>query len=239
MNDLEGSARCCKLCSFRCIGNYLLLKHLFEAHSGIQGFSLECPVSGCSHTFSQGAHFSSFLCHANRKHQNWKDKIESSRALEIPASSEANAVNHPSADMDTIDETANHLNSGVPEPHSQCVPVHDPRATAGRFLLTLKERHRLSQVAISFTINSVREIVSQACHNITTSAATAGVSISSEALDPFCGLDTEYLQSKFYEEHFGLVVSVEYYIQDLCVSYCSISYHGGRVYKKVCVCERE
>ena len=210
MNDIEEeSARCCKLCSFRCIGNYLLLKHLFEAHSGIQGFSLECPVSGCSHTFSQGASFSSFLCHANRKHQNRRDKIESSRAQEIPASSGENAGSHPSGYMGTIDVTANHSNSSVLEPQSQCVPVHDPRVTAGKFLLTLKERHRLSQVAISFTINSVQEIVSQACHNIRTSAATAGVSISSEALDPFCGLDTDYLQSKFYEEHFGLVVSVE------------------------------
>lgn len=212
MEDSPERARCCKLCSFRCSKNYLLLKHLFEAHSGTEGFSIDCPIDGCCHTFTQGSCFSSILSHANRKHQNWRDRFEQQRTVELSINNERNDKTQPSAETDITEEQLDNANDayipGIAEYRDTFVPPNDSRASAGKFLLTLKERHRLSQTAISFTIESVRKLITHVSGEIKASASAAGVNISSEALDPFRGLDTEYLQTKFYQEHFGLVVSM-------------------------------
>lgn len=50
-------------------------------------------------------------------------------------------------------------------------------------------------------------IVDGVCESVQSSSATGTTARFNEREDPFAPLQTEYMQSKFYREHFGLVVS--------------------------------
>ena len=90
------------------------------------------------------------------------------------------------------------------------------RSTA-LFLLTLKERYQLTQAALDFTVPQVKEMMFYdhqdkvaAINTALSSQPTTSTQELSDCLEytnPFAGLETEYLQTKYYREHFGLVVS--------------------------------
>lgn len=73
--------------------------------------------------------------------------------------------------------------------------------SAALFLLTLKERYQLTQAAMDFAIRQVRNMFSIGIEDIQRSVDAVHVDI-----DPFEHLETEYFQTKYYTEHFGLVV---------------------------------
>ena len=93
---------------------------------------------------------------------------------------------------------------------------------AARFLLTLKEQHRLTQVAVNFLVSQVKEIVECIVKDVKTMVAKVLVENSFVSSDddlqcfdkcyenrnPFTDLETEYRQKKFYKTHFNLVVSI-------------------------------
>lgn len=67
----------CLLCAYRCSSKIDLIKHLFGAHSVEATFRFKCGINGCSYQFRSGATFASFKTHANRKHPNWQDNVDS------------------------------------------------------------------------------------------------------------------------------------------------------------------
>lgn len=88
------------------------------------------------------------------------------------------------------------------------------QAAAARFLLALKEQHRLTQVSINFLVDQVKLIVAGVVANVeeavNSKLASEGVTTTVHEcfrdVNPFEGLETEYKQSKFYKEHFNLLV---------------------------------
>ena len=93
---------------------------------------------------------------------------------------------------------------------------------AARFLLILKEQHRLTQVAINYLVSQVNSGVHcQRCETGVESAAWKFIcddlqcfSQCYENTNPFMGLETEYRQKKFYKNHFNLVLSIIVYTYD-------------------------
>lgn len=92
------------------------------------------------------------------------------------------------------------------------------QTAAARFLLALKEQHRLTQVSINFLVDQVKMIVAGVIADVENAIkfklASEGVITTIDIVqgcftnvNPFEGLETEYKQSKFYKEHFNLVVS--------------------------------
>ena len=67
---------------------------------------------------------------------------------------------------------------------------------AALFLLTLKEKYKLTQTAVNFATDAVKNMFSAAQEQGTFAQ-----------LNPFEGLETEHLQMKFYRSHFNLIVS--------------------------------
>lgn len=193
------------------------MKHLFEAHSHDYQFHLACPIERCSCGFSHGSSFSSLLSHINRKHHLWKENLESSGTVtvdiiartrpeiqtpEFKASPEVAENNSDNSCISLL-----RLLSDSPQNEDADFPVHDPQITAGNLLLMLKERHNMTQMTISFAIDSVKKLIISTCNNLIATASAAGVNIDSENIDPFNGLEAEYFQTKYYKEHLGLVVS--------------------------------
>lgn len=152
----------------------------------------------------------------NRKHPFWKHKLKSSGTVTVDLMPSRETTEVP-ADLPSPPEADVNSSPTTPENESTVCssqvlqdddsPVSDPRATAAKFLLMLKERHNMTQTAISFAIDSVKRLVTCTCNELIATAAASGVGIDAENVDSFCGLETEYFQTKYYKEHLGLVVS--------------------------------
>ena len=95
--------------------------------------------------------------------------------------------------------------------------------SAALFLLTLKEKYRLTQTALNFAVGQVKHMVgfmaedmqaavqSEMIEMHTTAAELPEITSCFQNFNPFAGLETEYQQTKFYVEHFDLVVSINTY----------------------------
>lgn len=85
--------------------------------------------------------------------------------------------------------------------------VDNLRRSAALFLLTLKEKYKLTQTALNFAVGQVQYMVNFALEDCLQLASTqelpGGLSFN---IDPFEDLKTEYMQTKFFKENFGLVV---------------------------------
>ena len=208
----------CKDCPFRCELQLDLIKHCFQTHSFEPTFSLVCGIQGCVHQFKFGSTFSSFKTHATRKHRNWRDELGSNMAS-VYLSDDVQEVS-------SFDEVPCLANEHQPSSDNDCIldqsdddtvaTIRSVEETAALFLLTLKEKYKLTQTAINYVLGGVNQIVSGVCESIEQSlqasidASMLDSDISSvfQYDDPFSTLQTEHQQSKFYREHFGLVVSL-------------------------------
>ena len=90
-------------------------------------------------------------------------------------------------------------------------PEESTKKAAALFILTFQERYKLSQKAINLAVGTVDAIVDSACEAIHSSLQERyPASDIAECFDnresPFADLDTEYMQSKYYKQEFGLVV---------------------------------
>ena len=99
------------------------------------------------------------------------------------------------------------------------------KRSAALFLLALKDRYQLTQSALDFTVSQVKEMMfydhqdKVAAINTALGSQPAASTLTQDELggcleykNPFAALETEHLQTKYYREHFGLVVSsVQYH----------------------------
>ena len=88
--------------------------------------------------------------------------------------------------------------------HTASNSKDDVKKAAAKFILTLKEKFKLTQVSLDYTVKAVEELLllSNKCIEQSDSMLTNGLHPS-----PFDELKTEYQQTKFFRENFGLVVS--------------------------------
>lgn len=231
----------CTFCTFRCNLRLDLIKHLFGSHSMEPRFLYVCGIKGCPHTFKYGSTFSSFKTHASRKHPNWQDHVNQNNdgvavvsGLEPRpgpvADSSASGVG-PSANSAEM-EPDPHAESFEPDLHcdtnTETPTGSSTKKAAALFILTFQERYKLSQKAINFAVGTVDAIVDSACEAIRSSLqerypATDIAECFDNRESPFADLDTEYMQSKYYKQEFGLVVSVSCVPATFCMQ---IGYHA-------------
>ena len=216
----------CNYCTFRCSDGTSLVKHVFQAHHTDPLFHWVCAIRGCSHSFTAGSTYSSFLSHANRKHVNWADSlkegspdfINSVRVTSNPNSGGANDDDGPNPLTGGTNGGLDH-SDGLDRPGGSEPDPDDGSAlsnqislkeAAARFLLTLKEKYRLTQAAVDFSVGSVKQMLSMMSEEFKKSASLETSTSERDLIDPFDGLETEYFQLKYYREKFHLVVSSFY-----------------------------
>ena len=188
-------ASVCYMCnSFRCSTNSALVKHLFQVHSYEPNFMYACHVEHCPRAFTLGSTYSSFLSHATRKHPNWKELLDQAPPITRPklnqsANSSASFLECESqgeieSDDDQQDDSNDPMDFSTPEwpTNSSGDGVSDAIKAAGKFLHGLKERYRLSQAAVDFTVGAVNQIISIVYEdlkkNVTQSLNSMGVAIT-------------------------------------------------------------
>lgn len=226
----------CGMCSFRCLLRLQLIQHSFQTHSAEPTFHLVCRIKGCLHGFKFGSTYSSFKSHARRKHCNWQEYIEevvdssthvtaedtllSTVTETVGGLGTCDAVQDaetnfdcPSDDDDDDVSVEISLDQGSltitneEEREQETSTDYSSRAqrTAGLFLLTFKEKYCLTRAAIDFAVGSIQQIVHNSCASAIKSAKIDPSSVGTIG-DPFSFLQTNYQQTKFYREEFGLVV---------------------------------
>lgn len=208
----------CEWCSYCCKERLDLIKHSFATHSVDPTFRFVCGIKRCLHVFTSGASFCSFKSHASRKHPHWQDHlvndpgVVAEPTVSIPSSSPG-PIGHDSFDESLPVDVDHEISHEMPAMSRTAPP--SAQNVAALFLLTFQEKYKLPQKAINFAVGSVNTIVDSVCHSIQESVQECLAPISDgtdlahcfDYEDPFSLLQTEYQQSKFYRERFGLIVS--------------------------------
>ena len=200
---------CCCFCAFRCGKWRVFLRHTFESHSSLPNFSFNCPVDGCNQTFQT---FSAISSHLSRKHPTHDLDLTHSLTRTDPAD----------IGVDNLSSTEHYEDnhSFIQQENNICRDMDHKimvQRSAALFLLTLKERYSVTQTALDFAIQQIKGMVGylvedmkanlkERFENCPGEVALPDITECFNCTDPFANLGTEYLQYKFYQEHFGLVV---------------------------------
>lgn len=220
MDLMDYSLFTCSLCSYCCNTRLTLSKHTFETHSVEPTFHFVCSIKGCLHSFKYGSTYSSFKTHASRKHPNWKQCL-SAETGSTPSQDTMPEYEDPPVTLQEDITEIGDVSGGrsdailISTTADSAVSISPASSiaqrTAAMFLLTFQERYQVPQIAINFAVGSISTIVDGVCESIKCSLEAGSCSIDMSAFDeredPFASLGTEYMQSKFYRDVFGLVVS--------------------------------
>lgn len=217
----------CLYCTFRTAEWRKLSRHTFECHSSVPGLSFKCGLGGCLRTFSRYSALQSHIARNHSKHDIPDVSLFGCHSVEQPSASPADETfstnDFPSTDNAMIE-------SGMEDRDEDAMDVEETRVrclrtAAAKFLLALKEQHRLTQVSINFLVDQVKLIVAgvvadikETVHSkLTENGVTTTLYECFQEVNPFEGLDTEYKQTKFYKEHFNLVVSLQLCMHVSCM----------------------
>lgn len=191
------------------------MTHTFQAHSSAPNFIFRCGINGCVQTFRR---FSAISSHIKRKHHSHN---LNSTSCDSGLSSATHYNDNCEEDMSQELEVSAQIHPNFEEEQPPKEPDYFAiqRACAA-MILTLKEKHRLTQTALDFFIGQVRELINCVSgdlrlkvelviqqHYITSGLELPDLSCCFEDVNPFKGLESEHMQSKFYREHFDLIVS--------------------------------
>jgi len=149
-----------------------------------------------------------------RKHPGWRESlnedhsIDSSEDTDVDSDEEDMAVEESGYTISEIVDN-NSYNMNDCEVNIDMIGAH--------FLLNLKEKYKVTQVALDFVLDKVVEFIAIASAKIKCNVLDKLKELNHDVeeilsdcflpIDPFSQMRTEYEQTKFYKEHFGLIVS--------------------------------
>ena len=196
----------CQLCNNYGSFNYSsVLSHIGSVHSHQYKFSVCCGVDGCTRTYTN---YHAFRRHVLNRHGN----LLNGSCTPITIQPTDPADQEP--DLDNMDGACDDR----PPPQT----AQSERMSSAMFILNLKEKHKLAQTTVDDILGDTEELVGRAIERlkkrVASSLTEAGVNPEevpnllsafddSDITQTFSGLKTEHLQTKFYRENMGLVVS--------------------------------
>lgn len=136
---------------------------------------------------------------------------------------EHSAIESDTSLMTADEEIANiHVNELTSSSSGAVALNGGSQRMAALFLLSLKEKYHLTQSSVNYAVGQVTGMIDLIAADIRvaveeklrTSLNSTGVALpclddcfNSDMINPFNGLMSEHMQTKFYRENFGLVVS--------------------------------
>ena len=192
------------------------LKHIKLFHAHQPSFSITCGLGGCLRTFRN---FRTFRDHVYATHSGDTNLTNHSAS---DHGSDGNLVS--GRDSYSSDEDREDSNDG--EHGSAGSSSEALQKSSALFLLGLKEKHKLTQVAMQGVVEGVTSLMQGhllALHsNVQKQLSLSGVSPVIGDLDalfsedgcfgrPFLGLETQHQQLSYYCNHFNLIVSLFVY----------------------------
>ena len=187
-----------------------VLRHIAAVHSWEPNFFTVCGIHGCTRTYSN---FFSFKKHAYRKHRDVLDTAVRISPL----------YTNEMVDQDLINSEENFQQNDSMCTSTISTPVDDKQNSA-LFILKSKVMYKIPQVHLEHLIGDVNELFErkvdilrkmlfqeldnhgiQISHDVNDSLTEI---ITKTLSNPFSGLETNYLQLKFFQEYFGVIVSI-------------------------------
>ena len=213
-----------------------VLRHIREVHPHFQA-PVICGLDGCTATPSSYDGLKKHIYRAHRDH------------LGLSGSDGAVAVVQDSVDSDLPSGVDDHYFSTQFSPPSSTYP--SSTYVGAEFLLKTRDGQKLTQVTADGIICDTKVILQNRVEAIeravfkkiedlgvvVTADEEAGLRtvFSDESLvNPFVGLETEYLQEKFIREHFNYVVSLYYYVDEYCMYIFFMGGSKGSVFLHEC-----
>ena len=190
------------------------MMHTFECHSSTPNFRYPCGISGCIHSDTFNT-FSGMSSHLQRQHLHHLAQLETTGELPNPDAGDGIILSlHECNDQGIMDDTGEEIplrGEEIPLRSSISCSHIMAKKSAALLLLTLKERHRLTQTAVNFSIGQIKQMLQYVFDDVKVSVSRKlnidEVDIEDcFDIDLFEGLETKYLQTKFCNDHFNLVV---------------------------------
>ena len=191
----------CTICDrFRGRSFAAVFRHIGANHRYDPGLSIRCGIQSCPETYTK---FESFRSHLYRKHRDvlHLDSRENSQP-------EGGSPEFTATSEDPVED-------GIFSQPSTADHQPNLQFSAAKFLIKTKEECKLTQVSIDKLVTSVRGLWDQAMEEL--QQRLAGLlpdEIDESLFDTrlFDGIETHYLQQKFYREHFRYVVRYENFL---------------------------
>lgn len=176
------------------------IKHIKLFHSHQPDFSITCGLNGCLRKFTN---FITFRNHISIYHSN---DVNVSHCLPDDGNGDGNGDAFD--ESYEVDATSN-------------ISAEDLKKASAKFLLGLKEKHRLTEVAVQGVVKGVTQLFQcylSALYNKVRETvkddipAAVLLDLEKEFTDglysqPFGGLETPFKQIQFYRTYFNLIVS--------------------------------
>ena len=212
----------CQLCSLLSPNLRGHISHLRQVHSEDPGFSLVCGIQECSQRFTT---FGAFNSHVYRVHRSSLGLDTTTLSVDllddddhsIPTGTTSETAMCPAYRFDDHIATPEDLQYDIG--HLLGVNKEQQQKEAATFLLKLKEVCNVSERTIGDIITGCRSLVANSLAvvkaSVKDSLGNAGMSISdidglNEAFtnvpDVFQGLETTYMQDKYFRDHFNFLV---------------------------------
>uniref|UniRef100_A0A1X7TFD3 Uncharacterized protein n=1 Tax=Amphimedon queenslandica TaxID=400682 RepID=A0A1X7TFD3_AMPQE len=197
----------CPMCIFICSTPNEWLCHLRNA-AHEQAFSVSCCFEDCSHN-SPFATFAGLKSHVYRAHLK-SDEVPQEDDSDICTRGNEDTLDydaHTVLDESMLDADINHLLE---------VDSQQTKRESALFIMRLREVKRLSQSSVNDVICGCRTLFSHTMTRLHASirqrlaetGSDADVTdIFEEIEDPFLGLDTTFLQEKYINKEFNVLVS--------------------------------
>ena len=195
----------CPLCPTLCCNSFReYLQHVQLMHSSLPNFSITCGIGGCLRTFRK---MGPFRNHISAYHSKSDLSTISTDTSRITESEESTSYNNEDDDLDNS---------------SEIDPQIALKSYVARFLLQLKEKQKLTQVAVQSVIEGVTSLVQFHLNALNTKIrdGTDGLDDPirikevlheiiqrSEFRNPFEGLETQYHQLNYFRKHLNFNVS--------------------------------
>ena len=218
----------CQLCNHFASFSYdCVLRHIGAVHSHEDGFRVRCGFDSCPRMLTN---YHAFRRHLRKKHGYCLKTYSPTIGEEQPGERSTTSNSGAGDESESLGT----------DPDSQF--QHDPLALSEKrsdamYILKLKEKYKLAQTTVDGILSDTEEIagriVSRLQQRVLAILNEAGVDPKEipgflevfegpEILRPFNGLNTEYLQDKYFRENMGLVVSVS--LNDTWSNLCCVHY---------------
>ena len=202
-------------------------RHVFESHSSIPNFEFTCGIQGCIRKFRN---YHTLKSHIVRNHSG-EDLNSVPERFDSPSENTGSDIDTaendecPSELDDDLDMDPEQLQTVCTMQSGGLSGANQLQKSSALFLLTLKEKYRLTQTAVDFAVDQIKTTVEHIIDDLREGVAREVMNITSELSDddksriysvfdnaknPFSGIETQYLQSKYFEENFAVVVSLFY-----------------------------
>ena len=203
----------CPLCNFNAPTRNLWLSHIRSVHHEDDNFFVTCGIDECTSTYTRCA---SFVSHVYRQHRNVVVSSKNSEnALEISNTDVSEEVDYNTMYEGEERTDLQHAIDQITQNDNE-----QQQKKSALFILNLKEIRCLSESAVDHVVKETQKVfkhtIGRLRAGVNECIVNSGIDPSSipnltqflsNAEQPFQGLNSSFLQEKFYREHFGCIVS--------------------------------